>query len=234
MASLNQIVDNIALRLDQPFNTILKDSLKFTVRHYRAEFIRNDMNKNGLSFQYLQSFIANVSKVNVLDDCNDDGENDLDDSCYILRSTNKIPNPIRINGSINFKFVGTSNPSGGLNPFTYTEDHEMDFSSYNKYTGCVPRYFMRNGYMFFKNIKRLKYVRIEHSFENPEDVFNYCSATSGCYTDDMEFPISIDMLRNITNGILSGEFKIVPDDVVVDTNERDFTSIDANQRPLRR
>ena len=54
-------------------------------------------------------------------------------------------------------------------------------------------------------------VLIKDVFENPRDLYNACS-NSDKFIDDMPFPIGLDMLLQISNGIIKGEYPLIPKD----------------------
>ena len=55
MATLNEIVYNIALQVEKPDDTVLLERLKFMVGYYRAQFIRQDQKRNhSIPSQFIQ------------------------------------------------------------------------------------------------------------------------------------------------------------------------------------
>ncbi len=195
MPSLNQIADTIIDRLNQPFNTMLRERKKFEVKYWRAEFIRQSVEKNGLSYEFIQPFETDLTKVDKADTCI------ANINCPVLRTKNKIPKPVRLKDDVPFKYVGEL---GGNNSYSYTELEELPFTLSNKYTAKSIRYNYTNGYIYVFNNTKLKFISIQGIFTNPE-LINSCSNL--CYNDDMEFPIADDMLRSIIEGIVNEELK---------------------------
>ena len=203
MASLNEAAELIAIRMGGQFNEVLKDSIKFSIKYYRAEFIRQDMERNRTSPLYIQKYIAILKKVDKADSAL------IDVDCNILRTTNPIPTPVRVKGAP-FKFVGSPD---GKKIYTYGELEELPFLKHLKFNPNIIKYTYINNYGYILNTSKLKWARFDAPYASPELVGIDTADSSGiCYTDDMEFPIPIDMLRSITQGILSQELRLVPDD----------------------
>lgn len=208
MATLNQIAERIAYAQNQPFNEMLKDNLKFSIRYWRATFIRRDIQANGMSDEFLQRIYVDLQKVSKADACN------FDLNCTtILRTSVQIPKPIRVKNDVLFKFVG--NVDG--KPFTYTEFEEVPYTCYNRFTSKVIRYCYVNGYIYVFNNTLLKKLAIQTPFVDPYQANALCE---GCYNDDSEFPCPEDMIQQIFQGIVNGELKVVnPTDEEVDIQE---------------
>lgn len=217
--TLNEIVDKIAADLREPNNYSLKENLKITVKYWRAEFLRRDITRNGISPYYLQSMVFTLSKVDKLDNCL------VEDGCVILKTDIKLPESIRTASDFDFKYVGEV---GGGKPFTYTEFEELQFTAYNKYTARVNRWALKNGYGYVFPIigqeqetiflPKFKFLEVESPFVNPEEIRQVCGETFNCLTmDDETFPIPTDMLRAISEGIIKNQLEIKekPKDEVV-------------------
>ena len=198
MASLNQIAERIAYTLGEPLNIVLKENIKFSIKYWRALLYRRDIATNGQSDEFLQKFHAPLTKVDKADDC----AFTLD--CTILRTTNKVPKPVRLKTDVLFKFVGTADGKA----FDYTEYEEVQFRCENKYTGKSIIYSYINDYLYIFNATKLKKLAIQAVFANPEEI-NICATSDTCYSDDDKYPIADDMIGDIINGILSKEFKLL-------------------------
>lgn len=198
MASLNAIAEHIAYELKDPLNVVLKENIKFSIKYWRALLIRRDIARNGLSDEFLQRFYFDLVPVDKADACN------FSLDCQILRSKFEIPTPIRLNNDILFKFVGSVNGK----PWTYTEYEEVPYVAYNKFTSKEIRYTFVNRYFYIFGNNKLRKGAVQAPFSDPTLINTSCTQDS-CYSDDSEFPIAADMLQQITQGILSTEFKIM-------------------------
>lgn len=205
MATLNQIADYIAGSLKQPLNEELKRRIKFSVKAWRADFIKQDIERNGISGIYTQRLVLDLTKVDEIDSCKVEGE------CKVLRTVNKVPKPIRRTDDVDFNFVGEAD---GSVSFTEASRNEVELFKYLKYTSTKRRYRYINGYIYIFNAKRMKYLGLEYAFENPEEAIQVCSSSTAdnCYHDDMEFPLPLDMLNRMIKGMLEGEYQIYNDD----------------------
>lgn len=198
MASLNAIAEHIAYELKDPLNVVLKENIKFSIKYWRALLIRRDIARNGLSDEFLQRFYFDLIPVDKADACN------FNLDCQILRSKFEIPTPIRLNNDILFKFVGSVDGK----PWTYTEYEEVPYVAYNKFTSKEIRYTFVNRYFYIFGNNKLRKGAVQAPFSDPTLINTSCTQDS-CYSDDSEFPIAADMLQQITQGILSTEFKIM-------------------------
>lgn len=202
MATLNQIAERIAYAKNQPLNTILRENIKFSVKYWRAMMIRRDMAINGLSDEFLQRIDIPLQRVDEADTCS------FSLGCEnILRTANPVPKPIRVKNDILFKFVGTpKNKDETKNKaFSYIEEEEINFRRYNKFTSKTICYTYVNQYIYIFNNMHLKSIRVQSAFSDPSKINISCT---GCYNDDMEFPIGDDMIETIVKGILTGEMSM--------------------------
>jgi len=198
MQTLNKISQNIVDALGKPYDVLLRERVKYSVKYYRAEFIRQDVERNGMSSHFLQTFTAKLVKVDKADTCV------ISVGCTVLKTEKPIPSPVRVKGEV-FKYVGGA---GFGKAYSYRQIEELTYSEHNKYTGNSISYDYKNNHIYVFNTTKVKYVTIQAPFEFPEDVNSACSGAP-CYTDDSAFPISADMLRGITVGLLGGELKML-------------------------
>lgn len=208
MSTLNQIAENTAYKLKDPLNFELKENIKFTVKYWRALLIRRDVLRNGMSDEFLQRYYFDLVKVDKADACN------FDLDCQILRSKFEIPKPIRLNNDILFKFVGSADGK----PWTYTEYEEIPYTAYNKFTSREIRYSWINRYFYVFGNNKLTKGAVQAPWADPSIINTSCDSGS-CYSDDKEFPIAEDMLKDIINGMLTGEFKMLNKDDEVSIEE---------------
>lgn len=194
--TLNEIAERVAYGLQDPFNVMLKNNIKFSIKNWRALLIRRDIFSNGTSPEYLQKIKVNLIKVNKGDTCN------LNLDCTkVLKSENQIPQFIRWKNDVPFKFVGNYNGKS----FTYTEYEELPYTCYNRFTSSTIRYCLINHYLYIFNNTKLKYTWIEHIFVDPYQANILCE---GCFDDDSFFPFPADLVQQFIVGVMSGEFKI--------------------------
>ena len=81
---------------------------------------------------------------------------------------------------------------------------------------------MIEDFMYIYNADGLEYINIRGIFEDPENVakFGDC-AGKGCYNDSKsDFPMSMDMIQLINNGIINGELKLLTGTISDTENDR--------------
>ena len=81
---------------------------------------------------------------------------------------------------------------------------------------------MIENYLYIYNAEGLEYINVRGVFEDPEAVsrFGDCNGTQ-CYDDSAtDFPIPMDMLNLINQGILNGELALLAGTKSDTTNDR--------------
>ena len=228
MTTLNAIAENIAYKLGDQFNTTLQNSIKDTVLNYRAKFIRDDLDRNFLSdTHFSQTGIIQFKEVNLLKEFNNDFssiENICDDiraqdKYKILKSVERVPMPIRnkTSGTAAYAYIGSVT---GRKRFVWTTLDKYYYFKELAYNDKTIYYAVINGYLYILNnlskcdinqSLRIANVMIKDVFEDPRDLYNACD-NDGAFADDLPFPIGIDMLVQISNGIVKGEYAMLPKD----------------------
>lgn len=201
MPTLNDIGQLIAYRVGKPDDHAIIEQAKLLVKAYRAQEIRRSFDKSGrVDRQHLQAYNVLLEKVDKADTCV------IDIGCDVLRTKNPVARPVR-RKDVPFKYVGEV---GGGDSFGFTELEELRYREHNRYTSKAPVYTYINDYIYVYNTNKRKYLRIEGIFDNPADVIDYCD--SSCYTDDMEFPLALDLVTAIVIQILKNEFRVQVED----------------------
>lgn len=193
MATLNQIAYNIAESFDDQ-SEILINRLKFSIVYYRAELIRRDYSRHDhLPASLLQELVLETEKVEYHEGIKKE----------FIRSKRKPPIPIRTVGPP-FHYVGGVDRK---TPYQFIYPEQMEYIGHNKWICKPPGYSYIDGYVTVHNISASKVI-IRGVFEDPEKVWEFEQGDGECPTGDEEFPIPLDMIRAITQGILSGEMKV--------------------------
>ena len=228
MQSLNQIAENIAFKLGDQFNHTLKESIKDTVINYRAKFIRDDLDRNFLSeVHFSQAGAIQFEVVNLLDAFKADftnisaicGDSILQERYQVLRSTKDIPTPIRTksSGKNPFNYVGRLD---GSKKFVYTTLDAFPYLKTLPYSLHTIYYTIINNRIYIINnltqcdinaTLNITNLLIKGVLENPREFYNACD-NGDTFIDDMNFPIGRDMLMQVSQAILKGEYPLVPKD----------------------
>ncbi len=210
MATLNQIVTEIADALDRPFDTLFKERVKVVIKHERSTLIRQALNKYSDATLFKQRYTVAVQTRTKSDSSTATGGD-------TKRTYNKIYTPIRYNTDIPFNFVG--NDIGTIS-FIYTELSELPYVGELPYNADMIRYTYRNGYIYLYAssavLNTIDYISIEAPLEDPTSMISIESQDNInaeiSYHDDMEFPMPDDLVQDIKARILSGELRITDSD----------------------
>lgn len=202
MASINQLVSEIAHALKQPNNKALRENLKLLIIHTRNELIRHGYERHG----YVDKGLTQRFKVSLIDkpdgDPNfEDNKLDMLDLPTIKRSTNKIPKPVRLTNNLPFDRVSSIGWTTNRE-FPFIKETSARFR--HQVPGlCGACYDYINGYIYIfpSNNKSfdLGHIVIEGAFENPTEIMianNEVDAWDVTF-DDNEFLLSEDMIGQI-------------------------------------
>lgn len=207
MPSLNNIAENIAFSIGEQFNETLKASIKDSIVDYRALLVKQDLQRNALSYtDYLQ-------EINIAFEVQDYQGKPM------LISNEKIATPLKqtTNGRINYNFVGSKDRStvytfATLQEFKYLCELPLQKNTYY-YT------VIGNKLAILNNLKPCKLI-VEEVVANPREIED---CESDLLPDDMPFPIPSDMLADIKK-IIKREYQTPSTDgetVNIDKDDRD-------------
>ena len=186
--------------------------IKFNIKYYRAMLIRRDFARNGMVTRHLEQDLGclELEKVDASKCC------DLPVSCAVYRTKKKLPKTIRFSFRDAITHVGDVT---GLSTIPLIEPHAIEWLPYDKYTKDKFKAYMIEDYIYIYNAQGLQFVNIRGVFENPEDVALFDCDGSDCYDEDMDFPIPMDMIQIITQGIMSGELMMLASSTNDTTND---------------
>lgn len=190
MNSLNRISYNIAEIVGKPNDLSVILRIQDLIIYYRALFLRRTIvNNNHVSSHFKQHIISDMISVDISD------IQGLTNK-LIFRTKNIIPKAIRVvNGEL-YTYVGGVD---GQAPFYEINDRALNLIPYDKFSSKLPRFFIRNSYIYVFNTSPNK-IRITGVFEDPREI-------SGFDVDAL-FPMSDDMTGLVINTIIKEEFKI--------------------------
>lgn len=200
--TLNEIAYNILnlVRGGRSSNNdyISTSQIKFNVKYYRAMLIRRDFARNGIITRHLEQDLGclELIKVDASKCCN------LPTECAVYRTVKKIPRTVRFNFRDSVTYVGDVSGTGTI---PIVDSNAVQWLPYDKYTKNKMKAYMIEDYIYVYNADGLKFINVRGVFEDPEDVAKFDCDGSDCYDDNMDFPIPMDMLQTITQGIMSGE-----------------------------
>jgi len=187
--SLNKLAYNFALVRNRQYDNYFIEKVKMDCIGVRAMLIRRDLERNGISREFLQS-LGCIPLV-----CADPKECcvGLPAEYELLRTDRKVPKPARTKDSDSFYFVGTVDKRKSF----YEIPFELyDFVGYNKYTGNLTYYIYMNDYVYIVNppTDTFKWLNITSVFADPRQIADFQTCEGDCYSDDDPFPLSEDLL----------------------------------------
>ncbi len=185
--------------------------IKFNVKYYRAMLIRRDFTRNGIITRHLEQDLGciELQKVDASKCCN------LPVDCAVYKSKVKIPRTVRFSFKDAITHVGDVT---GLATIPIVEPHMVEYLPYDKYTKQQKKAYMIEDYLYIYNGDGLKFINVRGVFEDPEEVALF-DCDGACYDDDSEFPIPMDMVQIITQGLMSGELMMLATSVNDTTND---------------
>ena len=203
MASINQLVSEIAHSLQQADSVPVRRAIRLAVIHTRNQLIRQSFEQHRfIDKSTQQSFRVTLTTI-------PDGDIPNSQSFglpIVLRSKNRIPRPTRLSQDLPFLSVRTA----GLTRATevpYIKSASQKY--YNVLPGFCPAimYDYINQYLYINVIdspefKSLGSIVIEAPFENPFEISEEHVEGTIDYSDDDEFMISEDMINNIKKLVL--------------------------------
>ena len=214
--TLNEIAYNILnlVRGGRSSNNdhISTSQIKFNVKYYRAMLIRRDFARNGMITRHLEQDLGclELIKVDASKCCN------LPTECAVYRTVKKIPKTVRFNFKDAVTYVGAIDGKANI---PIVESHTVQWLPFDKYTKNKMKAYMIEDYLYVYNADGLKFINVRGIFEDPEDLSKYDCDGTDCYDEDSDFPIPMDMLQTITQGIMSGELMMLSTSVNDTTND---------------
>jgi len=186
--------------------------IKFNIKYYRAMLIRRDYARNGKITRHLEQDIKciKLEKVDASKCCN------LPAQCSVYRSIEPIPKTVRLN----FKDAITHvSDITGLETIPLVDSIAVQWLPYDKYVNKEKRSYMIEDHLYVYNANGLEFVNVRGIFEDPQDLTIYDCGDSMCYDESSEYPLPMDMVQAITEGIASKELQLLLTTVNDTTND---------------
>lgn len=230
MASLNQLVSQVAIKYGKTFDHGLRESTRSLILQLRNQEIRRSYTGNGLIDQvFKQSFIVECIEVSFDEfDFKEKSVRDVYGGKRIhLRTRNRVPRPIRFTNNIPFTTIRC--PGYKSLPLMYAPDYMVSTYSTNKDFRNKMYYTYKNNLIYFYNVgekyldfhsnesshpvwipdeeketpiegEKIYYMLIEAPFEKPH-LIDVNDNLDYEYFDDNEYLIPEDMIPAILNQI---------------------------------
>ena len=202
MASIAQLVSEMAHAVRQPNNKALRENLKLLIIQTRNEIIRRSYENHGYVDKILtQRFKVSLTTVNDGDIQLPDEYGDYDIT-KIKKTLQKVPRPVRLTNNLPFDRVSSAGFKTNRE-FPYIKETSARFRSAVPGLCCMPCYDYINEYIYIFPVDNkpfeLDKIIIESAFEHPNEV----ALTNGTLTeedmwlDENEYLLSEDMIGQL-------------------------------------
>ena len=199
MASIAQVVSDIAHSLKQPNNKALRANIRDIIIHTRNEIIRRSYENHG----YVDKGLTQRYRVSLIDV--NDGDINLPegvDITQIKRTEQNVPKPVRLTNNLPFDRVSTVGFATNKE-IPFIKETTARFRAHVPGLCAIPAYDYINGYIYiFPSDNRainFNKIIIESAFEhpNPIDVENGVADEWDALLDNNEYLLSEDMIGQI-------------------------------------
>ena len=203
MASINQLVSEIAHSIQQANSVPVRNAIRLAIIHNRNKLIRQSFERHN----YIDKVIQQRYRISLIDVPDGDVPNTADfDLPIIKRSTQRVPRPVRLDNNLPFLSVRTI---GVENPIEVAFVKEASSKFYKHLPGFCRNvtYDYINQYIYINAIndadfKSLGSIIVESPFEYPIEIEEEHIDGNYNYSDDDEFMISEDMIYDLKKLVL--------------------------------
>ena len=202
MASIAQLVSEMAHAVRQPNNKVLRENLKLLIIQTRNEVIRRSYENHGYIDKILtQRFKVSLTTVN-------DGDIELPeeyddyDITKIKRTLQRVPRPVRLTNNLPFDRVSSAGFKTNRE-FPYIKETSARFRSAVPGLCGMPCYDYINEYIYIFPVDckpfELNNIVIESAFEHPNEIslINGTETPDSIWLDENEYLLSEDMIGQI-------------------------------------
>lgn len=217
MASINQLISEIAHSVGQPYNVVTRRAIRLGIIHARNELIRKGFSNHN----YVDKVLQQRFKLHLVDVVDGDIPEVVDAVKDTVKKTDVlVPRPVRLINNLPFHSVRTV---GSKHPIEIAFAKEPVANYYKNLPGmeCAITYDYINGYIYVNvhnnsTFNNLEYIVIEGVFEYPQEVVleNVNGIDDYNTDDDNVFLIPEDMISDIKKLVVAGMIpsKTAPDE----------------------
>ena len=202
MASIAQLVSEMAHAVRQPNNKALRENLKLLIIQTRNEIIRRSYENHGYVDKILtQRFKVSLTTVND-GDIQLPEEYDDYDITRIERALQRVPRPVRLTNNLPFDRVSSAGFKTNRE-FPYIKETSARFRSAVPGLCGMPCYDYINEYIYIFPVDckpfELDKIVIESAFEHPNEIslINGTETPDSIWLDENEYLLSEDMIGQI-------------------------------------
>ena len=202
MASIAQLVSEMAHAVRQPNNKALRENLKLLIIQTRNEVIRRSYENHGYVDKILtQKFKVSLTTVNDGDIQLPDEYDDYDIT-KIKKTLQKVPRPVRLTNNLPFDRVSSAGFKTNRE-FPYIKETSARFRSAVPGLCGMPCYDYIDEYIYIFPVDNkpfeLDKIVIESAFEHPNEIslINGTETSDSIWIDKNEYLLSEDMIGQI-------------------------------------
>lgn len=198
--SLNDLVQLLAARVGEPWNTDLQEQMKLVLNYKRASFFKRLLDQHPEQRRYfIKDFGVDLVEV-------DKAECPVSTDCYVKKTRLPIPLPIR--GEQLFDFVGSADKSQA---YGYATPSQFStYVKYNPHTNQRPKYYYSNGYIYIMSKSgNEQNINITGIFPDPRQLHDFQCNGTDCYSDDDQYDIPYDLINDMIRDTLQTELRNV-------------------------
>tara|TARA_Y100000816_G_scaffold286061_1_gene266588 strand:- start:492 stop:1163 length:672 start_codon:yes stop_codon:yes gene_type:complete len=192
------------------------DQIKFNIQHYRAMLIRRDYARNGYVSKSIEQDLGclHLEQVDASKCCGIE----LPTGCMVYKTKRRMPKTIRFNLTDAYTFIGKPDGTGTIPKI---EPYELEWIPYDKYTSRLTRYYVIDEYIYIYEPHGLERINVRGVFEDPKSVAEFATCETGfCYDDQSPYPLPMDMVSAITNGLVQGELSLLTSSINDTENDK--------------
>lgn len=179
------------------------NQIMFNVVHYRAMLLRRDFERNGMISRHAEQEIKCLDLVQV-DASRCCG---LPVHCTVVRTDKVLPRAIRFNRR---EAVTHVSDVTGLHTIPLVEVQTVQFLTYDRFTKNERKAYILQDHLYIYEPDGIEKVNVRMIAEDPRELSKYDCAGADCYSPDSPFPIPMDLVDAITQGLVSGTLKLLP------------------------
>lgn len=172
------------------------------IHQYRAKILKQDLDKGKVpNPDYIQTIQALE-----LEEVDEAEGSTLDTDYQTFRTKIQLPNTIDLNFKSGFTYIGTITGQ----EIQFVPESRTRLQQYKKYTSGDRLAYLKDGYLYIANDKKIAYLTVKGIFEVPPEVshLNNSNEIITDVTESSPYPIPIDKIPLLKEMILKMELGI--------------------------
>ena len=198
--TLNEIAYSVAETVGKPYDEAFLNRVRSGIHYYRSLLIKRDIDRNPgfIPPQFVQRLSCVEMQSVDIAQCPD-----VVIGCNVCRTVNKVPTLVRLADRLAITFVGTIDLQKN---YSLIELDRVPYQRHGLYTGSLPYAFFLDDYLYLVNACP-KSITIAGIFEDPTSLVSFVTCDGAqAFTFDDPYPIPRDMVQQLIQSMLAGEF----------------------------